>query len=129
MPSMVAAHCRSRQRAGPILCASAPSGLPAPTPAHQPAAPAVEVPQEGGGEGEGPQGASSDKAQTKQPRLPQRMRNGKPFPKCKPPQIQPLPPLKQCSHFLNLTNGIEAAPMLDALQLPYSFVRIQVSAA
>ncbi|GLC37623.1 hypothetical protein PLESTB_001666900 [Pleodorina starrii] len=36
--------------------------------------------------------------------------------------------LAECRHFVNLTNGIEALPMLEELQLPYSFVRIQSTA-
>ncbi|EFJ44106.1 hypothetical protein VOLCADRAFT_95748 [Volvox carteri f. nagariensis] len=36
--------------------------------------------------------------------------------------------LRHCRHFVNLTNGIEALPMLHELQLPYSFVRIQSTA-
>ncbi|KAI8471744.1 MAG: hypothetical protein J3K34DRAFT_520273 [Monoraphidium minutum] len=36
----------------------------------------------------------------------------------------PLPPLHGSYHFVNLTNGIEALPMLHRLGLPYSFVRI-----
>ncbi|GIL68503.1 hypothetical protein Vafri_21771 [Volvox africanus] len=36
--------------------------------------------------------------------------------------------LRDCRHFVNLTNGIEALPMLHELNLPYSFVRIQSTA-
>lgn len=36
-----------------------------------------------------------------------------------------LPQLPACKHFLNLTNGVEAVPLLESLNLPYSFVRIQ----
>ncbi|GLI66840.1 hypothetical protein VaNZ11_010822 [Volvox africanus] len=36
--------------------------------------------------------------------------------------------LRDCRHFVNLTNGIEALPMLHELKLPYSFVRIQSTA-
>ncbi|GFR45807.1 hypothetical protein Agub_g7263, partial [Astrephomene gubernaculifera] len=43
-------------------------------------------------------------------------------------QEPPLPDLRSCRHFVNLTNGIEALPMLHELQLPYSFVRIQSTA-
>lgn len=31
----------------------------------------------------------------------------------------PLPPLSQCHHYINLTNGIEAVPRLQALGLSY----------
>ena len=30
-----------------------------------------------------------------------------------------LPPLTECSHHVNLTNGIELIPVLDQLGLPY----------
>lgn len=36
-----------------------------------------------------------------------------------------LPDLRRCSHFVNLTNGLEALPTLCQLQLPFGFVRIQ----
>lgn len=35
----------------------------------------------------------------------------------------PLPPLAECWHFVNLTNGLEAVPTLRALGLPFQFVR------
>lgn len=35
-----------------------------------------------------------------------------------------LPPLAACCHFVNLTNGIEALPRLQALGLPYQFLRL-----
>ncbi|KAL3131777.1 hypothetical protein ABBQ38_007494 [Trebouxia sp. C0009 RCD-2024] len=35
-----------------------------------------------------------------------------------------LPALPACRHFLNLTNGIEALPLLESLNISYSFVRI-----
>ncbi|KAL0049902.1 hypothetical protein WJX82_000282 [Trebouxia sp. C0006] len=38
---------------------------------------------------------------------------------------QAFQPLPACKHFLNLTNGLEAVPLLESLSLPYSFVRIQ----
>ena len=41
-----------------------------------------------------------------------------------PPPVR-LPPLSACHHFINLTNGVEAAPRLQALGLPHSFVRLQ----
>jgi hypothetical protein len=36
-----------------------------------------------------------------------------------------LPPLRRARHFVNLTNGLEALPLLRALGLPSSFVRIR----
>lgn len=30
-----------------------------------------------------------------------------------------LPQLPACKHFLNLTNGVEAVPLLESLNLPY----------
>jgi hypothetical protein len=36
--------------------------------------------------------------------------------------------LRSSCHFVNLTNGLEALPALHALQLPYSFVRVQSTA-
>ena len=30
-----------------------------------------------------------------------------------------LPQLPACRHFLNLTNGVEAVPLLESLSLPY----------
>ncbi|DBA85294.1 TPA: hypothetical protein ACH3X2_005986 [Trebouxia sp. C0005] len=36
-----------------------------------------------------------------------------------------LPRLPACKHFLNLTNGVEAVPLLESLSLHFSFVRIQ----
>jgi hypothetical protein len=35
-----------------------------------------------------------------------------------------VPPLTACRHYLNLTNGVEAAPGLQALGLPYSLLRL-----
>ncbi|GFH26380.1 magnesium chelatase [Haematococcus lacustris] len=35
------------------------------------------------------------------------------------PPLQPLPPLPQCKHFVNLTNGVEALPMLQDLGLSF----------
>ncbi|KAK9817211.1 hypothetical protein WJX72_011116 [[Myrmecia] bisecta] len=42
-----------------------------------------------------------------------------------PDQEAALPCLRDCHHFINLTNGIEALPVFAELELPYSFVRIQ----
>ena len=48
-----------------------------------------------------------------------------PSPECHPPtptqcvEEVVLPPLAQCHHYINVTNGIEAAPALQALGLPY----------
>jgi len=36
-----------------------------------------------------------------------------------------VPPLSECFHCVNLTNGLEAVPHLRQLQLPYSVSRIQ----
>ena len=36
-----------------------------------------------------------------------------------------IPPLAECHHYVNLTNGLEAIPHLRQLQLPYAFTRIQ----
>ncbi|KAJ9529510.1 hypothetical protein QJQ45_013863 [Haematococcus lacustris] len=44
------------------------------------------------------------------------------------PPLQPLPPLPQCKHFVNLTNGVEALPMLQDLGLSFSYVRLQSTA-
>lgn len=56
-------------------------------------------------------------------------------PACKAARVAPdsaaslvtpvLPQLPACKHFLNLTNGVEAVPLLESLSLSYSFVRIQ----
>ena len=35
------------------------------------------------------------------------------------PPIPVLPKLSACRHFLNLTNGIEAVPLLESLDLSY----------
>ena len=35
-----------------------------------------------------------------------------------------LPPLARCHHYINLTNGVEAVPRLQALALPYAFLRL-----
>ena len=35
------------------------------------------------------------------------------------PTIPALPKLPACKHFLNLTNGIEAVPLLESLNLSY----------
>ncbi|KAL4447627.1 hypothetical protein ABPG75_004846, partial [Micractinium tetrahymenae] len=35
-----------------------------------------------------------------------------------------LPPLAECHHYINLTNGIEAIPRLQQLGLPYRFLRL-----
>ena len=32
-----------------------------------------------------------------------------------------LPQLPACKHFLNLTNGLEAVPLLESLSLPYRY--------
>ncbi len=32
-----------------------------------------------------------------------------------------LPQLPACKHFLNLTNGVEAVPLLESLSLPYRY--------
>lgn len=42
--------------------------------------------------------------------------------------LEPVPTLADCKHFLNLTNGIEALPIVHDLGLPYSFCRIQSTA-
>ncbi len=34
-------------------------------------------------------------------------------------ELLELPPLAACHHYINLTNGIEAVPSLQLLQLPY----------
>eukprot|EP00873_Tetraselmis_striata_P034331 jgi/Tetstr1/454595/TSEL_041489.t1 len=39
-----------------------------------------------------------------------------------------LPPLDGCTHFLNLTNGLEALPVLHQAGLPYGFCRVQSTA-
>ncbi|KAI7837578.1 hypothetical protein COHA_008591 [Chlorella ohadii] len=39
-------------------------------------------------------------------------------------ELLELPPLAACHHYINLTNGIEAVPSLQLLQLPYSFLRL-----
>lgn len=42
---------------------------------------------------------------------------------CTPPEqcveVIQLPPLAECHHYVNLTNGIEAIPRLQQLGLPY----------
>ncbi|GMH40515.1 hypothetical protein BSKO_08419 [Bryopsis sp. KO-2023] len=57
--------------------------------------------------------------------------------KLKPEQLSPelilssqvnLPPLDECCHFVNLTNGLEMVPILEELGLPYSFIRLQSTA-
>ncbi|KAF5835715.1 hypothetical protein DUNSADRAFT_6994 [Dunaliella salina] len=48
--------------------------------------------------------------------------------KLQPPAIKPLPPLDNCKHFVNLTNGLEALPLLHELGLHYNYVRIQSTA-
>mmetsp|Transcript_1782 Transcript_1782/g.4509 ORF Transcript_1782/g.4509 Transcript_1782/m.4509 type:complete len:334 (-) Transcript_1782:585-1586(-) len=48
--------------------------------------------------------------------------------KLQPPAIQPLPPLANCKHFVNLTNGLEALPLLHELGLHYNYIRIQSTA-
>lgn len=40
----------------------------------------------------------------------------------------PLPSLKDSIHFINLTNGLEALPTLQKLNLPTHFIRIQSTA-
>jgi hypothetical protein len=35
-----------------------------------------------------------------------------------------LPPLASCRHYINLTNGLEAVPRLQALGLDYSYLRL-----
>ena len=36
-----------------------------------------------------------------------------------------LPGARRCGHFVNLTNGLEAVPWLEARRLPYTFTRLQ----
>jgi hypothetical protein len=36
-----------------------------------------------------------------------------------------LPPLAQCQHFVNLTNGLEAVPLLTQRGLPFSYMRLE----
>jgi len=43
-------------------------------------------------------------------------------------KLESVPPLGSCVHFLNLTNGLEALPVLHDLGLPHSFCRIQSTA-
>ncbi|KAG1666767.1 hypothetical protein FOA52_004603 [Chlamydomonas sp. UWO 241] len=45
-----------------------------------------------------------------------------------PTPAGPLPPLQDCRHFVNLTNGIEALPVLQELGLQSSFCRLQSTA-
>jgi hypothetical protein len=40
-----------------------------------------------------------------------------------------LPPLHTSKHFLNLTNGLEMAPLLHQLQLPYRWAQAVAYAA
>jgi hypothetical protein len=39
-----------------------------------------------------------------------------------------LPALEDCAHFLNLTNGLEALPVLREARLPFAYCRIQSTA-
>lgn len=34
-------------------------------------------------------------------------------------EVSQLPPLRECSHHINLTNGIELLPVLQELNIPY----------
>lgn len=40
------------------------------------------------------------------------------------PDVPALPTLPACRHFLNLTNGIEALPLLECFGIPYRWVGI-----
>lgn len=46
------------------------------------------------------------------------------FPDRRCVEVIQLPPLAECHHYVNLTNGIEAIPRLQQLGLPYRFLRL-----